>query len=246
VALKSELNEFAYYVSSASKASMSRAIPPPLFHLMMKLKELKMVDQELTWHYEEGKPRDDFIKFGTNSDVTIGDFNPGTHEVHGFDEPGCKVDMEGKIYSPIVYYASKQGFIVSCHRRYLTHAEVYKHFLNGTGNILGKILITSPSFAVYYVYFVRNYKVMSNFSTFFQRRVFHGSSVQMEGGVVPLNLGSVILATLVSRRKKGYVVQHEGATWNNLLDLIRWITVSKKTQSESKAKVSAMMFSFIV
>jgi hypothetical protein len=59
------------------------------------------------WHSqvnEEGKPRYDLIKFETNSDfVTIGDFNPGTHEVHGFDEPGYKVDKEGKHYFPMVF-----------------------------------------------------------------------------------------------------------------------------------------------
>jgi hypothetical protein len=102
----------------------------------------------------------------------------------------------------MVYYVSKRGCVVYCHRRYLTHAGAYKHFLNGTGDILGQRTITSPYQAVYYAYFVWNYKVVSNFSTFSQRQVFHGSSVQMEGGAVPLDLGSVILATFISRRKK--------------------------------------------
>jgi hypothetical protein len=59
VALESDLNEFAHYVSSASKASMSRVIPPPLFCLMMKLQDLKMAHREVAWHSqvnEEGKP----------------------------------------------------------------------------------------------------------------------------------------------------------------------------------------------
>jgi hypothetical protein len=241
VADESELNEFANYVSSASKESMSRLIPPPLLRLMMQLGEVEMVNREVAWYSQEnkeGKLREDFIKVGTNPNfVPIEDNTPGTYyekDDKGVPKPLYKISQKMKrVYFPTVYYASQRGFIISCTRCYMQYGMAMEYYKNGMGDILGRRTLTKNNGEVAYRYFVRFYTVMSSFDNHSQRRNFNCSSDCMEGGLVQFELGAVILATFVGPRKKGYQVQHDGATWNNSLDFIRWITISDNHRKEN-------------
>jgi hypothetical protein len=113
---------------------------------------------------------------------------------------------------------------------------------NSTGDILGRRTRRRADGTNMYRYSVRTYNAMSSFTKIDQRPTFGGCSHDVAGTAVNLCLGSIILATFIGPRPEGYVVHNDGATWNNLLNLLRWsllvTTIAKRIKSQSAANLS--------
>jgi hypothetical protein len=237
LAQECELQEFESLVCSANdpnEESLRRTISPPLVRLMQKKGLVKMVPHKLVLYAQtEGTTKDrgdNYVKFATNPNfVKTKSLKKGYHKLSGLAGDGYRISSTGQTYFPMVYYAWNGGLMIACSRRYMTYKKAKKHLDNGTGDILGWRRtyrgIKNP--IAIYRYFVRRYKVMDNFNKLTQRRIFSGSDYHMVLGVdKKLDLAATILAIFVGPRPQGCYGQHDGATWHNHVDFLRWITIS--------------------
>jgi hypothetical protein len=208
----------------------------PLFRLMEEKGVIVMVpyDAEFLAQYG-GKSRDECKHFAQNPNfvsIPEDDLGPGYHALDNQGD-GFKVSGQGVLFLPRVYYVTHGGIVISCVRVYVKPEIAKEHLLAGTADILGRRVVGGKKKE--YRYLIRTYTIMScQAHKRNRRRSFEGSDCLMDRQQAILDLGAIVLTTLVGPRPKGFVVQHDEECWNNAIDCIRWFSHRQNNLKENR------------
>jgi len=205
---------------------------------------IKMVPHEIEYLSHAGdKPRNECFRVATNPNfVSIPDDFVNGSGYHQLDDKGdgYRILENGVILFPVVYYiCAEGGFAISCRREYLYPDKALVHLMDGTADILGRrtwlVKNGKKGFFNKTRYFVRHYYIQSstkrrdNLKRRFFANHYDMTKAQFTGYLAP-----VILATFIGPRPKGFIAQHDGEAWENMLECLRWIPSRENSLKENR------------
>jgi len=218
-------------------------ITPPIVRYLLNNGSLKMVPREIDWYticrdvtlnheFDVAKPRTQYLRVGTNPNFFPLD-GIKTNGIHGSADNGTNYTISGgRICYPTVYYASEDGFIVSCRRGWAHCSPAKKDLLDGTGDILARrskprrAKIGDKTYDTFHhEYLVRKYRVLKttlDHITGYRRVCL---SDECCGCVAKyMSQAAIILTIFMGPRPDNNIPQHDGEVWDDSLEMLRWIT----------------------
>jgi hypothetical protein len=236
VATHEEFEAFNVDISTSNVdgSSLTTGLSPPLFRYMQQKGMIKMVPHDVEFLAQYGaKPRDRCVRVATNPNfVSMPDCDYGYHRL-GDKGDGYKVSKQGQISFPTVYYICVEGFAISCNRAYVTPKFAKTHLQNGTADILGRRWVIKGG-RKEYRYFIRSYHVQSSKTSLqTQYRSFNASHYDMSKSLLSTELAQVVLTTLECPRPRGFIPQHDSESWDNSIEVLRWIPRRENNQKEN-------------
>ena len=194
-------------------------ITPPLFRKLRQRGGVKKVPYELFWEtvdrssrnsdYDPDRSREDYVHLSQNTEfIPLTNLSVGYHKT---DEQGggYRVASNGAIHFPVCYFASTDGYVISCRIMALTANIARRHIREGTGDVIAK-RVKLKGLQRRCQYFVRVFKVLASTQSKegYRQQDFYDCTILSNPKKTRLH--QVILATFVGPRPYGYIGQHDG------------------------------------
>ncbi|GAX20255.1 hypothetical protein FisN_6Hu206 [Fistulifera solaris] len=128
---------------------------------------------------------------------------------------------------PVVYFVSRAGFVLACHRQWVTTATAKDYLNKGIGEVIGRRSWKRGKQPRKDSWLVRSYKLMLAAPNPENYRYVNLSDEDCSKGNTRFkcSVAALIAATFHGPRPSpNHVVHHKGDRCNNNLDLLEWIT----------------------
>jgi hypothetical protein len=125
---------------------------------------------------------------------------------------------------PVVYYVNLAGFVVACHRRWVSTEKATEYLNKGTGEVIGHRSWKSGGTRVD-SWMVRSYKLLLSAPDPDNYRFVNLSDEDCNGTRYKCSVaGLVAVSHFGARPSVNHVVHHKGRRWDNRVDLLEWVT----------------------